>query len=361
MGITEKIAEIEQQMSKTQKHKGTEHHLGMLKAKLAKLRELAESGTRGGSGAGKGFDVKKSGNATVVFIGLPSVGKSTLLNALTGAESKTAAYAFTTVTVIPGIMPYKGAKIQLLDLPGIISGASKGRGRGREVLAVARNADLVLLMLDVKDVNYASKLKAELHDIGIRVDEEPPNISIEKTEKGGLEIHYLVKPTHLNDKTVAAVLGEYGIFSATVLIKEDATVDRLIDSVLGNRKFVPSLTIVNKIDLLGKGETKKIDPSYAKVSAEKKLGIDELKEKIYRKLNLMRVYTRSRFEKADLDAPLMMRSDSTVSNLCDLVHRDLRSLFKFAEVWGKSAKHPGQKVGLAHRLQDGDVVLIHKK
>ncbi|HIH20836.1 TPA: GTP-binding protein, partial [Candidatus Micrarchaeota archaeon] len=75
MGVTEKIAERETQMSKTQKHKGTEHHLGMLKAKLAKLRDQAEAGGGKGTAGGKGFDVKKAGNATVVFIGLPSVGK----------------------------------------------------------------------------------------------------------------------------------------------------------------------------------------------------------------------------------------------------------------------------------------------
>lgn len=361
MGITEKIAEIESQMDKTQKHKGTEHHLGMLKAKLAKLREMAETGTRGGTGAGKGFDVKKAGNATVVFIGLPSVGKSTLLNALTGAESKTASYAFTTVTVIPGIMYYKGAQIQLLDLPGIISGASKGRGRGKEVLAVARNADLILLILDTKDMNYVSKLKDELHEIGIRVDQEPPKIVIEKTDKGGLDIHYQVKQTRLNDKTIAAVLGEYGIFNAIVLVKEDATVDRLIDVIIGNRRFTPAVVVVNKVDLLNREESKKIPVGYVKISAEKRLGIEELKEAIYKKLNLMRVYTKSRFEKVDMDAPLMMRSGSTIGDLCDSLHRDLRSLFKFAEVWGKSAKHAGQKVGLNHKLQDGDVVLIHKK
>lgn len=359
MGVTEKITEIESQMSKTQKHKGTEHHLGMLKAKLAKLRDLAESG--GKSGGGKGFDVKKSGNATVVFIGLPSVGKSTLLNALTGSSSKTAAYAFTTLTVIPGIMRYKGAQIQLLDLPGIIAGASKGRGRGKEVLAVARNADLVLFIVDSKDPNSVSKLKAELDDIGIRVDQPTPNITIERTEKGGLEIHYLTKQTSLNDKTVAAVLGEYGIYSATVLIREDSTVDRLIDAIMGNRKFVPSLTVLNKTDLMSKEELKKINPSFIRISAEKRLGIDDVKDAIYRKLNLIRVYTRSRFEKVDLTAPLMLRSGATVADLCDSIHRDLRSLFKFAEVWGKSAKHPGQKVGLNHKLEDGDVILVHKK
>jgi len=60
------------------------------------------------------------------------VGKSTLLNELTETESEAAAYEFTTLTCIPGIIHYKDTKIQLLDLPGIIEGASQGKGRGRQ-------------------------------------------------------------------------------------------------------------------------------------------------------------------------------------------------------------------------------------
>ncbi|HIH20495.1 TPA: TGS domain-containing protein, partial [Candidatus Micrarchaeota archaeon] len=139
------------------------------------------------------------------------------------------------------------------------------------------------------------------------------------------------------------------------------TVDRLIDALNGNRKYTPSLAVINKIDMASKEELKKIDPSIMKISAEKRVGIEELKEAIYKKLNLMRIFTRTKFNKADMDAPLMMRSNASIADLCDVVHRELRSLFKFAEVWGKSAKHPGQKVGLTHKLQDNDIVLIHKK
>ncbi|MFH0922686.1 MAG: TGS domain-containing protein, partial [Candidatus Micrarchaeota archaeon] len=136
----------------------------------------------------------------------------------------------------------------------------------------------------------------------------------------------------------------------------------LIDALNLHRvKYVPSLVVLNKVDLASKDALKKIPASYAKISAEKNVGIEPLKQAIYDKLALMRVFTRSRFEKEDLDAPMMMRKGATVADLCDLIHRDLRKLFKFAEVWGKSAKHPGQKVGLSHLLQDGDVVLIHKK
>ena len=67
---------------------------------------------------------------------------------MTTTESAVAAYEFTTLTCVPGVIEYSGTKIQLLDLPGIIEGASGGKGRGKQVIAVARTADLVLMMLD---------------------------------------------------------------------------------------------------------------------------------------------------------------------------------------------------------------------
>ena len=82
---------------------------------------------------GEGFDVMKSGDARVAMIGFPSVGKSTLLSSLTKTESVQAAYEFTTLTCIPGVIEHRGANIQLLDLPGIIEGAAQGKGRGRQV------------------------------------------------------------------------------------------------------------------------------------------------------------------------------------------------------------------------------------
>ena len=126
------IKDLEDKISKTKYNKSTQHAVGLMKAKLAKLKEKQEA--RGGGKKVEGFDVRKTGDGTVVLIGFPSVGKSTLLNDLTNAESKTASYAFTTLTVVPGIMHYGDAKIQILDVPGILRGAASGVGRGREVL-----------------------------------------------------------------------------------------------------------------------------------------------------------------------------------------------------------------------------------
>ncbi len=125
----QKIAELEAEYAKTQKNKATNFHLGLIKAKLAKLRrELIEPTGGGGGKGGDGFDVAKSGDTRVGLVGFPSVGKSTLLTKLTGTFSEAASYEFTTLTAIPGTLHYRGARIQIVDLPGIIEGAKDGKG-----------------------------------------------------------------------------------------------------------------------------------------------------------------------------------------------------------------------------------------
>jgi len=136
-------------MARTQKNKATARHLGILKAKLAKLKAEVLIGDKGGGGgSAAGFDVSKSGDTRVGLVGFPSVGKSTLLTVLTGTFSEVAAYEFTTLTAIPGVIHYKGAKIQLVDLPGIIEGAKDGKGRGRQIIGTARTCNLILMVLD---------------------------------------------------------------------------------------------------------------------------------------------------------------------------------------------------------------------
>ena len=119
-GLEDEIRAIEEEISSTPYNKATSKHIGRLKAKLAKLKDDAVQRALKAGGGGEGFSVKKSGDATAVLVGFPSTGKSTLLNVLTGTESEVASYAFTTVTVIPGALEHRGAKIQVLDIPGLI-------------------------------------------------------------------------------------------------------------------------------------------------------------------------------------------------------------------------------------------------
>ena len=181
-------------------------------------------------------------------MGFPSVGKSTLLNKLTDAKSEVGAYDFTTVTVVPGVLEHKGATIQFLDVPGLVKGASSGRGRGKEVISVIRNSDMVIFLLDVFQPKHYEVLMDELYQGGIRVDEEAPDVVIKRKDRGGIEINSTID-LDLDEETIKAVLDEYKIHNASVLLRENITVDQLIDIVLSNRSYVRSLITVNKVDL----------------------------------------------------------------------------------------------------------------
>jgi len=146
-----------------------------------------------------GFDVARTGVASVGFIGFPSVGKSTLMSKLTGQHSEAAAYEFTTLTTVPGQVIYNGAKIQMLDLPGIIQGAKDGKGRGRQVIAVAKTCNLIFIVLDVnKPLTDKRIIEQEMEGFGIRINKTPPNIVFRKKDKGGLNITSTVPLTHID-------------------------------------------------------------------------------------------------------------------------------------------------------------------
>jgi len=227
----------------------TEYHLGQLKAKLAKLRtQLQEPSSKGGA-SGEGFEVQRYGDARVAMIGFPSVGKSSLLTALTGTQSEAAAYEFTTLTCIPGVIHHRDAKIQLLDLPGIIEGAAEGRGRGRQVIAVCKSADLLLMVLDAsRPAAHAAILTRELEAVGMRLNRDPPAIYYKPRKTGGIAFNATAAQTKGLDATlVQRILHEYKIHNAEVLVRGDCSADDLIDVIEGNRRYVKCLYVYNKV------------------------------------------------------------------------------------------------------------------
>jgi small GTP-binding protein len=363
LGVPEKIRAIEEEMKRTQIHKHTEHHVGLLKAKLARLKEEQER-SQGSRQGGVGFELKKGGDCTVVLIGLPSVGKSTILNHLTNAKSRVAAYAFTTLTVVPGLLEHQGARIQILDLPGIIAGAATGSGRGKRVLSVAKNADLILLILDVFQPDQVSVLKKELYEMGIRLDTQPPNVTINRATQGGLGITAACKLTHVTEATVRAILNEYKIHHGSIIIREDITDDQLIDLIAGNRRYIPSITLLNKIDLVSPkyvDEAKKrMGERIVPISADQNINLDELKTAIYDRLKLIKVYLKPRNGSPDFEEPLIMTAGATVSDVCRKIHRKFAGEAKFALVSGKSVRFSPQRVGMDHVVQDRDIVTIVK-
>lgn len=267
MGVEEKIKAIEDEMARTQYHKGTEHHFGKLKARLANLRKLAGQHRKGGAR----FSVRKGGDATVILVGESSVGKSSMFNRLTGAHSKVGDHPFTTQKMIPGIMNYGGVQIQVLDTPALELG-------GAEILSFASIADLVVIVCDSS--------KSSLSDV--------------------------VK----------------GLEKAKV-------------------RSVP-LVVINKCDVEWGG-------GFC-VSALTGEGIEGLKEEIYRRLRLVRVYMKPRGGEADRNRPLVVKEGCTVHDVWEKLR--LKGDIEHALVWGSSAKFPGQKVGADHVLKDGDVLTI---
>ncbi len=362
MGIPEKIKRIEDDLHRTQVNKKTEHHIGILRAKLARLKREQEEAKSQGSASSKGYDVKKSGDATVVLIGLPNVGKSTLLNRLTNSRSKVGDHQFTTLKVIPGIMEHRGAVIQILDLPGILEGASTGRGLGKRVLSVARSADLILFMLDVFQPDAWPILVREMRGVGIRPDERPPNVVIEKTSANGVSVNPQVEMTKMSAELVKDILRVYGVHNARVTVREDISGEQLTDVLLGNRLYLPTLTVMNKVDLVNTGfisELKsKLDFHFIPISSHANLNLQALREEIYQRLDFIRIYMRPRGGETDYIEPMAVKNGALVLDICDKLHRGMKDEFRYAQIWGKSAKFGGQKVGFTHRLMDEDVLTL---
>ena len=363
--LEEQIRELEDELRRTPYNKATSKHIGRVKAKIARLKDEAVTRAIHSAGGADGFSVKKSGDATVVLVGFPSVGKSTLLNTLTGTHSAVASYSFTTTTVVPGAMEHRGAKIQILDIPGLIAGAAMGKGRGKEVISVVRGADLILILVDVFNEKHLDVLLRELYDAGIRANRKKPDITIKKTSYGGVRVN-AVGELALDDDEIRAILSEQKMMNADVLIRGGATQDDVIDAMLGSRIYVPAFVAVNKVDLVEESTYREIEEDLTDrfteppvmISAQTGYHMEELKDAIFDHLGFMRVYMKPQGGPADLQEPLIIFRNSTVEDVCRKLHKDFVERFRYARVWGKSAKHQGQRVGLNHMLGDGDLLSI---
>jgi len=358
--LDRRIADIQKEIKATPYHKGTEHHIGRLKARLAKLKDekIKKAIKKGGSGVG--FAVKKVGEVTVVLVGPPSVGKSTLINQLARTTSKVGAYAFTTTSVIPGMMSYKGAKIQIFDVPGLVAGASEGKGRGREVISQVRSADLIILMIEPIASETEKNLKKELYEAGIRLDENPPQILINKKRKGGLKILATTKLS-LTRETIKKIAEEFRLENAEIVIREDVTMERLIDALADNRIYLPSLLVINKIDQLRLEELENIKDKFAGqkavfISSLKNWGLEELKEMVWEELGLIRVYLKKKSQEPDFQSPFILKKGQNFKNLLEQISICEKETFKSAKIYGPSAKYPGQEVSLDFQPQDEEIV-----
>jgi small GTP-binding protein len=359
--LENKLGELTSEYSKTKYNKATNKHLGILRKKISEIKkEIIESGK---GMKGSGFFVKKTGDATVALMGFPSTGKSSLINVLTNTKSKTARYEFTTTTIIPGIMFYNDAHIQIFDMPGIIENAHLGAGGGRSVISAMRVADLIVFVIDIDKTEHLQILLNELKELKIIINKPRPKIFInESPNKIGLIVE--TNRSKLSEKEVQMVLSEFGIYSARIRIEENISMGDFIGFVSGKNHYMRSIVALNKIDesadheKIVKALSEKFDIQVVPVSATEKTNIEKLKEAIYSNLGLLTVYLKPKEE--DIAKPLILRSPSTVGDAAAKVHTEILDNLKCAYITGPSAKFNRQRVGVEHLLKNGDMITFIK-
>ena len=366
--LKEKLAALEVMLSTIPKHKGTEKLQLQIKRNLSKLKKEVEKEKelkKGGSG-GPSFFVRKEGAAQVALAGLPNSGKSTLLNKLTGKEVGIGHYAFTTVKPTPAMLQYKGIQIQLVDMPGLIEGVSLGKGMGGPLISAIRAVDAIVILVDlsadpVKDLELILK---ELEAKGLRINKKVPNIEIQKIPTGGIEIlgeNFLVD---CNSQDVKKILQEERVHNAIITIKEPVTLTDIFEVLDSSLEYKRAIVIGTKGDLPGSKEGLEklqkhvINFKILPVSSINEVNLDILPIEIFSILGIIRVYTRSPGGQIDNEA-MPMKIDSTALDAAKKVHKNIYKNFKFARIWGDSAKFDGQRVGPEHVLRDGDIIEIH--
>jgi hypothetical protein len=283
---------------------------------------------------------------------------------LTDAESNIGDFAFTTLTCIPGLMEHRGAKIQILDLPGLIKGAAEGKGRGREILNVIRSTDMVLYVVDPFQGSHFEILDEELWKSGMRLNQQPPQVFITRTKRGGIVVRSTLEQTNLTEEEIRGIVRSFGIVSATVTLRTDVTDDHIVDTLAGSRVYSRAVVVLNKIDLATENDLEQArsmlpeDWPVLEVSAKTGEGIDQMKDFIFDNLHFMSIYLKPQGKEADLIEPLIVKDTSTVREVCTKLHRDFVRKFRYARVKGPSAKFDWQRVGLDHVLKDDDLLTV---
>jgi len=366
--IPEKIRALEKMYATVPKHKGTEKLRLQIKRKLAELRKELEKQQSQRKGGGYSFSVKKEGAAQIVLAGLPNVGKSSLLKILAGVDVDVADYPFTTVEPIPGMMKHKDVQIQLVEVPGLIEGAALGKGMGTQLLSVIRNADAIAIVVDLSQdpIKQMEIILKEFERAGIKINKRKPKVEIKRMPMGGIVINGqdLIQG---DISEVMKMLREEGIHSAEITVKEPVTLEEFSDALDESLVWRKAIIIANKGDVPGSKENyEKLVKAYGDrfkivpVSAKKMANIETLKEELYELAGIIRVFTKSPGEEPAYP-PIALKKGSTVLDVAERIHKDFAKNFKYARVWGKSAKFPGQRVGPDHVLEDGDIVEIHAR
>jgi len=368
----EKIRLLQEFMSMFPKHKGTENLRAQVKRKISLLKKEIEEKKQKKSGTGgpKVF-IEKEGDAQIVILGPTNVGRSSLLSILTNSKVLISSYPYTTTEPTPGMFNYKDLQLQMVETPAIMEGSSEGGSWGLQTLTSARNADGIVLMVDLSQnpVEQFALISAELEKAKIVTRKPNARIEIEKKHMGAkLKFIVLGRLVDCSVKDLTRLLKSYGIRDATVKIWGEATFDDVEEAIFEGKVYRPAIILANKADNPKAAERleqlKEVVGDEMKilvVSCTAKLGLDELGSEIFYMLNIIRIYTKDPNKRDASMRPFTIRKDSTVFDLAKRIHSDFYEQFSYAKVWSKRLRFSPQKVGGTFPLQDGDTVEIHTK
>jgi len=303
----EGIAALEEMLAIMPKHKGTDKLKADLRRRISKLKSKQQAKKKLGR-RDRGYKIEKEGVGQVVLIGAPNVGKSSLVAALTNADPQVAEFPHSTWKPTPGMMYFEDIQIQLIDTPPLSRDHTEPW-----LFDVIRRSDMLLVVVDVQ----ADPLQ-QLED----------TISF-------LEEHRIA-PLKLSDLHEDKI----GWVFLPFLVVANKNDDHLIDE---NFEIFKSLL--------------KDDWFLVNVSAKTSHNFDTLKQILFNRLEIVRVYTKTPGKEPDLGTPFVLKKGSKIEDLAAKIHKDILEKFKSARIWGKNV-YDGQMVQRDHILQDGDIVEV---
>ncbi|RJS92610.1 TGS domain-containing protein [Candidatus Bathyarchaeota archaeon] len=367
--IPEKIRLMREFLSLVPKHKGTSNLLANVRRRIAILeRELERKRTRRKGGYG-GFSVPKEGAGQIVILGPTNVGRSSLLVSVTSAKAEVSPVYFATRKPIVGMLPYHDIQFQLVEAPALVEGSAEGRMNGPQILGLARNADGLILMVDLSSdpIGEFRMLSSELEQAGIMTEKPEGEVEIIRRGVGaGLQIIGGGVLVGCTPEDVKRLLANYRINSALIRIRGKVTLENIEESLFSSLVYRPAILVANKLDVEGARENLARLKEYMKdseipiipVSCKNNEGLENLGDYIFKMLRIIRVYPKEPGEKKPSPKPLVIDEGTTVIEAAKKLHSKLYREFKYARIWGPSAKYPGQRVGPTHVLKDGDIIEI---
>jgi len=368
----ERLQRMQEFLSLVPKHKGTLKLRGQIKKQIAVMRKEMEEKKR--KRAGKGgpkYFIEKEGAAQIVLLGVTNVGRSSLLGAVTNSKVEVSPAPYTTREPVPGIMNFEDIQFQILEAPALMEGSAEGRAWGLQTLALARNADGLILMMDLSQnpVEQLSLVLGELEKARILVSKPKARVEIERKFMGaGLRIIVFGRLVDCSFRDVEELLKSYRIGDAVVKISGEATLDEVEDAIFENTVYKPAIIVANNIDLAGTDGNLMLLKAYVgdklpiiAVSCNSGYGLDKLGETLFKTLDVIRVYTKEPNEKDYSRKPFVLKKGATVYDLAKNIHSDFKENFYFAKIWAKRLTFSPQKVGASFVLEDGDIVEIHLK